>query len=168
MEHKAFLDLLFVLIGFHFLADYPLQGPYLSALKNGRGDDARWLGPHPWIHGLVSHSAIHGLFVGLATGSLALGGLMAGMAILTRTELLLVVLGGLFAAVTLQRIIQYTWFKYTRITTGTGNLDGHQPQSAARARFELASAVDHMRSRFAESGLDLCVEGRERVVPLFS
>ncbi len=54
------------------------------------------------------------------TGSMALGGLMAGMAILTRTELLLVVLGGLFAAVTLQRIIQYTWFKYTRVTTGTG------------------------------------------------
>ena len=54
------------------------------------------------------------------TGSLALGGLMAGMAILARTELLLVVLGGLFAAVTLQRIIQYGWFKYTRITTGTG------------------------------------------------
>jgi phospho-N-acetylmuramoyl-pentapeptide-transferase len=54
------------------------------------------------------------------TGSLALGGLMAGMAILARTELLLVVLGGLFAAVTLQRILQYGWFKYTRVTTGTG------------------------------------------------
>ena len=54
------------------------------------------------------------------TGSLALGGLMAGMAILARTELLLVVLGGLFATVTLQRIIQYSWFKYTRVTTGTG------------------------------------------------
>ncbi len=54
------------------------------------------------------------------TGSLALGGLMAGMAMLARTELLLVVLGGLFAAVTLQRIIQYGWFKYTRVTTGTG------------------------------------------------
>jgi phospho-N-acetylmuramoyl-pentapeptide-transferase len=51
---------------------------------------------------------------------MALGGLMAGMAILTRTELLLVVLGGLFAAVTLQRIIQAGWFKYTRIRTGTG------------------------------------------------
>ena len=35
------------------------------------------------------------------TGSMALGGLMAGLAILSRTELLLVVLGGLFAAVTL-------------------------------------------------------------------
>jgi phospho-N-acetylmuramoyl-pentapeptide-transferase len=54
------------------------------------------------------------------TGSLALGGLMAGMAILSRTELLLVVLGGLFATVTLQRILQYTWFKYTRVRTGVG------------------------------------------------
>lgn len=54
------------------------------------------------------------------TGSMALGGLMAGMAILARVELLLVVLGGLFATVTLQRIIQAGWFKYTRIRTGTG------------------------------------------------
>jgi len=54
------------------------------------------------------------------TGSMALGGLMAGMAILVRTELLLVVLGGLFAAVTLSGIIQTGWFKYTRIRTGTG------------------------------------------------
>jgi phospho-N-acetylmuramoyl-pentapeptide-transferase len=35
------------------------------------------------------------------TGSLALGGLMSGLAVVTRTELLLVVLGGLFVAVTL-------------------------------------------------------------------
>ncbi|MCU1658548.1 MAG: phospho-N-acetylmuramoyl-pentapeptide-transferase [Pseudonocardiales bacterium] len=54
------------------------------------------------------------------TGSMALGGLMAGLAILSRTELLLVVLGGLFATVTLSGIIQTGWFKYTRIRTGTG------------------------------------------------
>ncbi|MDQ6850077.1 MAG: phospho-N-acetylmuramoyl-pentapeptide-transferase [Actinomycetota bacterium] len=54
------------------------------------------------------------------TGSMALGGLMAGLAILTRTELLLVVLGGLFATVTLSGIIQTGWFKYTRFRTGTG------------------------------------------------
>ena len=54
------------------------------------------------------------------TGSMALGGLMAGMAILARTELLLLVLGGLFAAITLSGIIQTGWFKYTRIRTGTG------------------------------------------------
>jgi phospho-N-acetylmuramoyl-pentapeptide-transferase len=54
------------------------------------------------------------------TGSMALGGLMAGLAILSRTELLLVVLGGLFAVVTLSSVIQAGWFKYTRIRTGTG------------------------------------------------
>jgi phospho-N-acetylmuramoyl-pentapeptide-transferase len=54
------------------------------------------------------------------TGSMALGGLMAGLAILSRTELLLVVLGGLFAVVTLSSVLQTGWFKLTRIRTGTG------------------------------------------------
>jgi phospho-N-acetylmuramoyl-pentapeptide-transferase len=54
------------------------------------------------------------------TGSMALGGLMAGLAILSRTELLLIVLGGLFAVVTLSSVIQTVWFKYTRVRTGTG------------------------------------------------
>ncbi|MDP3712648.1 MAG: phospho-N-acetylmuramoyl-pentapeptide-transferase [Mycobacteriales bacterium] len=48
------------------------------------------------------------------TGSLALGGAFAGMAIVTRTELLLVVLGGLFVVETLSVIIQVGWFKMTR------------------------------------------------------
>lgn len=54
------------------------------------------------------------------TGSMALGGLLAGMAILTHTELLLVVLGGLFGVVTLSGIVQASWFKFTRWKTGTG------------------------------------------------
>jgi phospho-N-acetylmuramoyl-pentapeptide-transferase len=54
------------------------------------------------------------------TGAMALGGLMAGLAILAHTELLLVVLGGLFATVTLSGIMQTGWFKLTRIRTGTG------------------------------------------------
>jgi phospho-N-acetylmuramoyl-pentapeptide-transferase len=54
------------------------------------------------------------------TGSMALGGLMAGLAILTRTELLLIVLGGLFATITTASIMQLFWFKLTRIRTGTG------------------------------------------------
>ncbi|HJQ43298.1 MAG TPA: phospho-N-acetylmuramoyl-pentapeptide-transferase [Jatrophihabitantaceae bacterium] len=54
------------------------------------------------------------------TGSLALGGLMAGLAIMSHTELLLVVLGGLFAAVTLSGIIQTGWFKLTRLRSGRG------------------------------------------------
>jgi phospho-N-acetylmuramoyl-pentapeptide-transferase len=48
------------------------------------------------------------------TGSLALGGLFAGLAIVTRTELLLVVLGGLFVIETLSVIIQIGFFKVTR------------------------------------------------------
>ena len=48
------------------------------------------------------------------TGSLALGGTFAGLAIVTRTELLLVVLGGLFVIETLSVIIQIGFFKMTR------------------------------------------------------
>jgi phospho-N-acetylmuramoyl-pentapeptide-transferase len=47
------------------------------------------------------------------TGSLALGGALAGMAILTRTELLLVILGGLFVAQTLSVMLQVGYFKLT-------------------------------------------------------
>jgi phospho-N-acetylmuramoyl-pentapeptide-transferase len=51
---------------------------------------------------------------------MALGGLMAGLSIVTHTELLLVVLGGLFAMITLSDVVQIGWFKFTRIRTGTG------------------------------------------------
>ena len=47
------------------------------------------------------------------TGSLALGGAMAGLAITTRTEFLVVILGGLFVIITLSVIIQVGWFKMT-------------------------------------------------------
>jgi phospho-N-acetylmuramoyl-pentapeptide-transferase len=47
------------------------------------------------------------------TGSLSLGGALAGLAITTRTELLLVVLGGLFIIITLSVIIQVASFKAT-------------------------------------------------------
>ncbi|MGQ7295615.1 phospho-N-acetylmuramoyl-pentapeptide-transferase [Quadrisphaera sp. KR29] len=48
------------------------------------------------------------------TGSLALGGALAGLAITTRTELLLVVLGGLFVIIALSVVIQVGSFKLTR------------------------------------------------------
>jgi phospho-N-acetylmuramoyl-pentapeptide-transferase len=48
------------------------------------------------------------------TGSLSLGGAMAGFAVMTRTELLLVVLGGLFALITLSVILQVGYFKLTK------------------------------------------------------
>ena len=45
------------------------------------------------------------------TGSLSLGGAMAGFALMTRTELLLVLLGGLFVAITFSVILQVAYFK---------------------------------------------------------
>jgi phospho-N-acetylmuramoyl-pentapeptide-transferase len=47
------------------------------------------------------------------TGSLALGGALAGLAILTRTELLILLLGGLFVLITLSVVIQVGSFKLT-------------------------------------------------------
>jgi phospho-N-acetylmuramoyl-pentapeptide-transferase len=47
------------------------------------------------------------------TGSLALGGAFASIAMVTRTELLLVVLGALFVVVTLSVIVQVAMFKAT-------------------------------------------------------
>jgi phospho-N-acetylmuramoyl-pentapeptide-transferase len=47
------------------------------------------------------------------TGSLALGGALAGLAITTRTELLLVLVGGLFVLIALSVILQVGFFKLT-------------------------------------------------------
>ncbi|MGL5406075.1 MAG: phospho-N-acetylmuramoyl-pentapeptide-transferase [Propionibacteriaceae bacterium] len=47
------------------------------------------------------------------TGSLALGGALAGFAICTRTEVLLVLLGGLFVVETLSVMLQVGWFKFS-------------------------------------------------------
>jgi phospho-N-acetylmuramoyl-pentapeptide-transferase len=48
------------------------------------------------------------------TGSLALGGALAGLAIVTRTDLLLLVLGGLFVIITMSVVIQVGSFKLRR------------------------------------------------------
>jgi phospho-N-acetylmuramoyl-pentapeptide-transferase len=58
------------------------------------------------------------IFIG-DTGSLGLGGAIAGLAILTRTELLLVVIGGLYVAANGSVILQRGYFKLTRRLTGT-------------------------------------------------
>ncbi len=47
------------------------------------------------------------------TGSLSLGAALAGLAILTRTELLLIILGGLFLVETLSVMLQVGYFKLT-------------------------------------------------------
>lgn len=53
------------------------------------------------------------LFMG-DTGSLGLGGALAALAILSRTELLLVIIGGLFLVVTGSVIVQRVYFKATK------------------------------------------------------
>jgi phospho-N-acetylmuramoyl-pentapeptide-transferase len=53
-------------------------------------------------------------------GSLGLGGALAALAILSRTELLLVLIGGIFVIVTGSVVIQRVFFKITKWRTGTG------------------------------------------------
>ncbi|WP_022868039.1 phospho-N-acetylmuramoyl-pentapeptide-transferase [Schaalia vaccimaxillae] len=48
------------------------------------------------------------------TGALALGGAVAGLSILTNTEFLAVIVGGLFVVITLSDVIQISVFKMTR------------------------------------------------------
>jgi phospho-N-acetylmuramoyl-pentapeptide-transferase len=52
------------------------------------------------------------------TGSLALGGVLVGLAIVTRTDLLLLLLGGLFVIITMSVVIQVSVFKVTKFRTG--------------------------------------------------
>ncbi len=59
------------------------------------------------------------LFMG-DTGSLALGGVLAALAVLTRTELLLILIGGLFIVTTGSVILQRVYFKATKWRYGTG------------------------------------------------
>jgi phospho-N-acetylmuramoyl-pentapeptide-transferase len=54
------------------------------------------------------------------TGSLALGGVLAGLAVCTKTQLLLMILGGLFVITTLSVIIQVSVFKATKLKSGRG------------------------------------------------
>ncbi|MDF1480157.1 phospho-N-acetylmuramoyl-pentapeptide-transferase [Leifsonia sp. H3M29-4] len=54
------------------------------------------------------------------TGSLGIGGALAALAILSRTELLLVIIGGLFLVVTGSVIVQRFWFKVTKWRYGQG------------------------------------------------
>jgi phospho-N-acetylmuramoyl-pentapeptide-transferase len=54
------------------------------------------------------------------TGSLALGGIIATMAILVRKELLIPVLCGIFLAENLSVMLQVSWFKYTKRKYGAG------------------------------------------------
>lgn len=65
---SEFLPLLFMLTAAHSVADYPLQGDFLAQAKNRNTP----VGKVFWPHALFAHSMIHGGFVYLLTGSLAL------------------------------------------------------------------------------------------------
>ncbi|MDB5324642.1 MAG: Phospho-N-acetylmuramoyl-pentapeptide-transferase [Phycisphaerales bacterium] len=54
------------------------------------------------------------------TGSLALGGLIGYVAIVIRQEIMLLMIGGIFAAEAVSVMIQVYYFKYTRIRFGEG------------------------------------------------
>lgn len=63
-----FATLLFLLVAAHALADYPLQGPFLSEAKNRNTA----IGKAFWPHALFAHAMIHGGLVLLITGSIYL------------------------------------------------------------------------------------------------
>lgn len=58
-----------LLVAAHALADYPLQGDFLSKAKNRLSP----IPGVPWYQALFAHATIHAGFVGVVTGSLALG-----------------------------------------------------------------------------------------------
>ena len=63
------IELFGLLLAGHFLADYPLQGDFLSKAKNHKNP----IPGVPWYQALIAHSVIHGAFVGVITGSVFLG-----------------------------------------------------------------------------------------------
>lgn len=60
--------MLWLLLCAHFLADYPLQGDFLSLNKSRKGPNYV-----PWWHALVAHAFIHGGFVAIITDHWWLG-----------------------------------------------------------------------------------------------
>ena len=53
-------------------------------------------------------------------GALALGGALGTIAVITRQEIVLAIMGGIFVAEALSVIVQVGWFKYTRRRYGQG------------------------------------------------
>jgi phospho-N-acetylmuramoyl-pentapeptide-transferase len=53
-------------------------------------------------------------------GALALGGALGTIAVITRQEIVLGIMGGIFVVEALSVILQVGWFKFTRRQTGTG------------------------------------------------
>ena len=53
-------------------------------------------------------------------GALALGGALGTIAVITRQEIVLGIMGGIFVVEALSVILQVSWFKFTKRQTGTG------------------------------------------------
>jgi phospho-N-acetylmuramoyl-pentapeptide-transferase len=53
-------------------------------------------------------------------GALALGGALGTIAVITRQEIVLGIMGAVFVVEVLSVMLQVTWFKYTKKKTGTG------------------------------------------------
>jgi len=53
-------------------------------------------------------------------GALSLGGALGTIAVITRQEIVLSIMGGVFVAEALSVMVQVTWFKYTKKKFGTG------------------------------------------------
>ena len=58
-----YFETFFILLFGHFLADFPLQGDYLSKIKNPRDNP-----PEFWVTGLLAHSTIHAGITFFLTG----------------------------------------------------------------------------------------------------
>jgi phospho-N-acetylmuramoyl-pentapeptide-transferase len=111
----AYLLLTYV-AGHYNFADY-LQVPFVKGSGEltvfcgsllGAGLGFLWYNCHPAK-----------IFMG-DTGSLALGGAIAMLAILIKQELLLVIVGGVFVIEAASVVIQSSWFKFTRRRFGQG------------------------------------------------
>lgn len=81
------------------------------------------------------------------TGSMALGGALAGMALLTRTEFWLPLIGGVYVAETLSVMMQVSYFKLTkgkrifRMSPLHHHFEAVNPEMKVTARFQIASAL---------------------------
>ena len=53
-------------------------------------------------------------------GALALGGALGTIAVITRQEIVLAIMGGIFVVEALSVMVQVMYFKYTKKKTGTG------------------------------------------------
>src|ERR1019366_523145 len=113
----GFVFLVFTYVASNFKMATYLQIPYVHdaseltvfcAALLGAGLGFLWYNCHPAQ-----------VFMG-DTGSLALGGAFGIVAVLIHQPFVLVIAGGVFVAEALSVILQRSWFKFTRLRTGTG------------------------------------------------